>query len=151
MKICLPRYEEKKKTPPANSAKPALAVSAGHETILLSEDEPMVRSLSGRVLREQGYTVLEAISGVDAMQLVQRFPDRKIDLLLTDVVMPQMGGKELSEKIKTLKPGVKLLFISGYTDEAVVRQGILDRKIPFLQKPFTPQALASKVREVLDS
>jgi CheY-like chemotaxis protein len=101
-------------------------------------------------LKEQGYHLLEAADGLDALKIATEFGQSRIDLLLTDVVMPKIGGKELADKLKTDRPGLKILFASGYTDEAIVRQGILDKSIPFIQKPFSPKTLVKKVREVLD-
>jgi CheY-like chemotaxis protein len=122
----------------------------GSETILLVEDEPSVRGLAVRVLREQGYTLLEASNGDEALRTVQEQKDKKISLLVTDVVMPQMGGKELSNRLKILQSDIKVLFISGYTDDAIVHRGVLEPGTNFLQKPFSPAALAHKVRNVLD-
>jgi CheY-like chemotaxis protein len=108
-----------------------------------------VRSLAARVLRGQGYTVLEAANGEEAMTIAQEPIIKEIHLLLTDVVMPQMGGKELVERFKLLYPGVKILFISGYADKAIAHQALLEPGLPFLEKPFSPTDLAKKVREVL--
>jgi two-component system cell cycle sensor histidine kinase/response regulator CckA len=121
----------------------------GAETILLVEDEDGVRALARHVLQMSGYMILEARDGGEALRLAQRHPG-PIHLLLTDVVMPGIGGRLVSERLAALKPGVKTLFMSGYTDDAVVRHGILETETHFLQKPYTPAALAQKVREVLD-
>ena len=121
----------------------------GNETILLAEDEPSVRGLAARVLRNQGYKVLEAVDGGEALQIAGRHKER-IDLLLTDVVMPQMGGKELYDQLKPLRPHLKVLFTSGYTENAIVHQGELAPGVDFLQKPFSPIFLTHKVREILD-
>jgi len=118
--------------------------------VLLVEDQEMVRNLAARLLREQGYTVLEAVDGEAALRLVQENGGEKINLLLTDAVMPKLGGKELNEKIKALFPRIRTIFISGYTDNAMVQQGMIDPGTAFVQKPFSPQALLSKVRQVLD-
>ena len=122
----------------------------GSETILLVEDEDIVRELTARVLRQQGYNVLEAPNGVEGLKLARECPQGKIHLLLTDVIMPLIGGKELSEKFQVLHPDSQLIFTSGYTDEAIVRHGVLDPGINFIQKPYSLTMLSRKVREVLD-
>jgi PAS domain S-box-containing protein len=121
----------------------------GSETILLVEDEESVRTFAHKTLKGYGYIILEASNGEEALRLAQGH-GRKINLLLTDVVMPQMSGKELADRIKILWPDIKVLFASGYTDNAIVHHGILESGIHFLQKPYTPEVLARKVREVLD-
>ncbi len=123
----------------------------GTETVLLAEDEPSVRLLAARVLRAQGYTVVEAENGDAALQLARAWTEASLNLLLTDVVMPRMSGKTLAEQIQTLFPSSAVLFISGYTDNVIIHHSQLDPGIVFLQKPFSPAALARKVREVLDS
>jgi CheY-like chemotaxis protein len=122
----------------------------GSETILLVEDEPLVRTLAGTILRKRGYDVLEAEGASDALLKCEDHPG-PIDLLLTDVVMPRMSGRQLAERILTSRPGIKVLYMSGYTDDAVMRNGILDATLRFIQKPITPDALAHKVRDVLDA
>jgi CheY-like chemotaxis protein len=117
---------------------------------LLVEDEPAVRELAAHVLRQQGYTVLAAANGDEALRLVQEQAGAEIHLLLTDVIMPQLDGKALAERLNTIYPKLKVLFISGYTDDAIVHHGVLEPGIDFLQKPFSPSLLAHKVREVLD-
>jgi len=146
-KIYLPRVEEAllEVEPAAALAQPP----AGTETILLVEDEPAVRALAARLLRSVGYTVVEARNGAQALEVCKQ-QDRAVDLLVTDVVMPQMGGPELAERLTPLHPEMKVLFMSGYTDDAVLRHGLLESGAAFLQKPFTRNALAAKVREVLD-
>ena len=121
----------------------------GKETILLAEDEPMIRSMCTRVLFDNGYKVLEAANGEEALRLAQNHPAGMIHLLLTDVVMPQMGGIELTSRLGESSPDIKILLTSGYTDEALACSP--NGSMPFLQKPFLPSALLSKVREVLDS
>jgi len=121
----------------------------GDETILLAEDDRAVRTLTRRVLQSCGYTVLEAAHGGEALQLAEKHTG-SLHLLVSDVVMPEMGGRQLAERIVVLKPGIKVLCLSGYTADAVIRHGVLESEIAFLQKPFTPGVLARKVREVLD-
>jgi CheY-like chemotaxis protein len=122
----------------------------GNETILLVEDEPMVRELSRQFLEEYGYRVLTAANGRDGLEVFQDFPDR-IDLIVTDVVMPQMSGRELVEKARQLRPNTQVLYMSGFTDDAIGRHGVIADDFCFIQKPFSPDALARKVREILDS
>jgi PAS domain S-box-containing protein len=123
----------------------------GAETVLLVEDEISVRALAARVLRAQGYAVIEAANGDEALALAHDRGEAGIDLLLTDVIMPQIGGRELAARLKALLPQVKVLYMSGYTDDAIVHHGRLEPGIVFLHKPFSPAALARKVREVLDT
>jgi len=125
------------------------AVLNGSETLLLVEDDEMVRTLTRQVLETYGYRVLEASCGGAAIDVCQRHKKR-IDLLITDVVMPEMSGRDLVTRVSELRPGMKVLFMSGYTDAAVVHHGVLDPKTPFLQKPFAPEALARNVRRLLD-
>jgi two-component system cell cycle sensor histidine kinase/response regulator CckA len=121
----------------------------GSETVLVVEDEPSVRALAVRILRERGYTVIEASNGKDALRTAHEYAG-EIHLVLTDVVMPEMNGKVLVSQIKAARPGIRALFVSGYTDNAVVHHGILEPSVAFLQKPFAGNVLASKVREVID-
>ncbi len=122
----------------------------GTETILLVEDEPGVRKLVRKMLVQQGYEVLEASSGSDALRLAQEYHG-EIAMLLTDIVMPQMSGRELAERLSTLRPGLKVLYMTGYTEDAIVRHGMTTSGVVCLQKPFGPESLARKVREVLDA
>jgi CheY-like chemotaxis protein len=117
--------------------------------VLVAEDEDMVRGLTSRVLREYGYTVLEARDGAEALELM-RGGALPVDLVVSDVVMPDMGGRELGLALAQLDLGVPLLYVSGYTGEDIVQRGLLDPGAPFLQKPFSPAGLAAKVRELLD-
>src|SRR6267143_7281160 len=125
------------------------AAPRGHETILLAEDDEALRALGARVLNALGYQVLVARTGKEAIQIVA---DHKgpIDLIATDVVMPEMNGSQLVAKVLEARPGIRVLFMSGYTDDEVMRRGVIDGQTAFLQKPFTPDLLAHKVREVLD-
>ncbi|MFO0930284.1 MAG: ATP-binding protein, partial [Gemmataceae bacterium] len=122
----------------------------GSETVLLVEDEDAVRTVSRIGLESQGYVVLTAESGPDAVRLAEEYPG-PIHLLVTDVVMPGMGGRQVVETIRGRRPGLRVLYMSGYTDDAVVRHGVSDATDAFLQKPFTPLTLARKVRQVLDA
>ena len=122
----------------------------GTETVLVVEDESVVRSLAVRTLRKQGYTVLEAADGQAGLELATSTGIEQIHLLMTDVIMPIMGGKDLAEHLKAAKPDLKILFISGYPGNAIIRQGILELGDAYLQKPFPPDVLARKIREVLD-
>ncbi|MES1189188.1 MAG: ATP-binding protein [Myxococcales bacterium] len=144
-KVYLPRVdrESARKTPTA-------ALQGGSETILLVEDEPQVRAIVQRTLERGGYAVLTAAGPEEALSICESSLMR-IDLLLTDVVMPQMNGRELAERIRALRPTIKTLFMSGYTDDAILRHGVLDEGVPFLQKPVTPSSLKRKVRETLDA
>jgi two-component system, cell cycle sensor histidine kinase and response regulator CckA len=122
----------------------------GSETILLVEDEDVVRRLAREILEQEGYTVLEASRGKEALSLCAAY-EHPIQLLLTDVVMPKTSGKEVADRLRALHPETKVLFMSGYTDEAIVHHGVLDANVEFIQKPFTPVALVRKVRRVIDS
>jgi two-component system cell cycle sensor histidine kinase/response regulator CckA len=130
------------------AARPVPARGAG-EVVLLAEDEPLVRNLVARCLRIAGYEVLEAPTSPEAALLCERH-EGPIHLLLTDVVMPQLNGPALARRAQERRTDLKVLFMSGHTDDAILRRGIRDQGVPFLQKPFTPDALARKVREVLD-
>lgn len=121
----------------------------GSETILVVEDEPAVQQLVSRILVARGYTVLVASGGREALDLA-RHHERPIDLLLSDVVMPGMSGRELAEHLLQFSPRTRVAFLSGYANDEVLRHGVLDARFAFLQKPFTPDVLARKVREVLD-
>jgi two-component system, cell cycle sensor histidine kinase and response regulator CckA len=125
-------------------------IPSGPETVLLIEDEAAVRLLTADVLRKLGYHVLEAADGEEAIRVAEK-TTRPIDLVISDVVMPHLGGRQASERIRELQPNVRVLFVSGYTDDAIVRHGVLQAETPFLHKPFTPPMLAKKVREVLDA
>jgi two-component system, cell cycle sensor histidine kinase and response regulator CckA len=125
------------------------APPAPRETVLLVEDEPMVREFVRDVLRMNGYTVLEASEGEEAVRIFHAHRG-SIDLLLSDVVMPRMSGREVAERLTAFRPGLKVLFMTGYTDDAVVRHGIQGGETALIQKPFTPLSLGRKIREVLE-
>jgi len=146
-KIYMPRVDES-----AERATPAAAapLPRGTETILVVEDAPAVRAVTRQVLERQGYTVLEAPNGGAALVLATKHHG-PIHLLLTDVVMPGVNGRQLAEQLARPRPDMMVLFTSGYTDDSVVRHGVLESGIAYLQKPFTPDGVARKVREVLDS
>lgn len=117
--------------------------------MLLVEDEAAVRSLTCKILERHGYRVLEAVGGRPAMERLHGSPD-PVDLLLTDVAMPGMAGSELAALVAEASPATKVIFMSDYTDDAVVRHGLIDKAGRFLQKPFGPDALTRKIREALD-
>jgi len=147
LKVYLPRAEG---AVGGSKVKPgALATPRGTETVLLVEDDPNVRALSRHILAGCGYTVLEAGDGDEAARAAVRHVG-PIHLLVTDVVMPGQGGRAVAERLSERCPGLKVLYVSGYTDDAVVRHGVLHEAMNFLQKPFTPTALTHTVREVLD-
>jgi CheY-like chemotaxis protein len=145
-KIYLPRIDEQAATLARTT--PSLDLLHGTETILVVEDEPGVREMALKILKRFGYTTLHAPSGEDAFILAAKFADR-IDLLLTDVVMPGMNGRELAERITLLHPEMKVLFTSGYTENVIVHHGVIEENLNFIGKPYSPQGLAQKIREVL--
>ena len=147
-KISLPRIEEALDA--LNGRDETRLIPRGNETVLLVEDDELVRDLAIRLLQQQGYRMLAAVDGEEALRVVQEHDGEKIHLLLADIVMPQMGGKELAEKLKILRPDVKVLYMSGYADDAIVHHGVLDSGTHFLQKPFSLKTLSNKVRKVLD-
>jgi len=145
-KIYLPRYEgEEAAAPgPASADEPP----RGTETVLVVEDEAAILELSGLMLENLGYTALAARTPAEAIRLVTEHTEA-IDLLITDVVMPQMNGRDLALLITELKPGLKVLFMSGYTADVIAHQGLLDEGVSFVSKPFSMNALAEKIRAVL--
>ena len=146
-RVLLPCSEEAQPASPA-PATPGVA-SSGSETILVAEDEAPVRFLIRKVLSRAGYRVLEAANGQEAMELAEH--ERAIDLLITDVVMPGDGGRDLANKIIARRPQIAVLYISGYTPDILLRRGVLEHVVNFVEKPFSPTHLLMKVREVLDS
>jgi two-component system cell cycle sensor histidine kinase/response regulator CckA len=146
VKVYLPRTSEAADFRRERAA--ARSLPGGAETILVVEDEQMVRQLATRVLQQLGYRVLEAADGMEALRVAQRHGGT-IDLLLTDMVMPQMNGNVLAERLRAVHPQLKVLFISGYSDGMLGQQRLVERKEALLQKPFTPALLARAVRDVL--
>jgi PAS domain S-box-containing protein len=149
VKVYLPRADKDTDETPLNKTRAELP--RGAETILLAEDEETVRMLVARTLRAQGYTVLEATNGAEALAIIERQAGAPIQLLLTDIIMPRIGGYELAERVRQQLPSIRVMLMSGYTDNVALQSGMLDRGISFLQKPFTPAALAHSVRQALDS
>jgi CheY-like chemotaxis protein len=147
-KICLPRVESEEITTEAPAEPPGSA--RGCEKILLVEDEDAVRSVASRVLLNQGYSVIPARNGKEALQLLDDLSET-IDLILTDVVMPDMGGLALAEELRSRWPELKLIFMSGYAEGDKLQPGIQHIEGAFLQKPFSSESLLFKVREVLDT
>jgi CheY-like chemotaxis protein len=147
VRVHLPRGDEApaEEKPPGDGLPPR-----GTETVLLAEDEDEVRALVRQVLQGGGYAVLEARDGAEALAVATRYGG-PIDLLVTDVVMPGVDGRGLAERLSGRYPRLKVLYLSGYTDDAVVRRGVSQEEAHFLQKPFSPAVLARKVREVLDA
>ncbi len=146
-KVYLPRHTD------ASTAEvprlPDVTSLTGNETVLLVEDDPQVRAAARGILRRAGYYVLEARNAGEALLTCERHPQR-IHLLLTDVVMPQLSGVELAHRLTAMRPELKVVCMSGYTDEAVLRHGVIDSSLLFVQKPLTPEALLTKVRQALD-
>jgi CheY-like chemotaxis protein len=147
-KVYIPRSDAAVEPEPPVAAR--IEMPRGSETILVVEDEAALRELVHECLETVGYSVIEAAHGLDALALCER-PDTRIDLLITDVVMPGLSGRELATRLKELRPEIRVLYMSGYTDDAVVLHGVLAADMAFLQKPFSAEGLAHRVREVLDA
>jgi CheY-like chemotaxis protein len=145
-KIHLPVSED---SPVEKTAAEPVETLRGFETILLVEDSDQVRNMTANILSRRGYHVLQAENGQTALDLLQTHA-ATVHLLLTDVVMPEMNGKELYVKAAELHPDIRVLFMSGYTDDVIAHRGILDEDVNFIQKPFTVLGLTTKIREVLD-
>ncbi len=145
-KVYLPRVDAEVDAPRRAGAPATLR---GTETVLLVEDEDQVRKIVEAILRRYGYQVIVARNAGEALLLIER-PGERFDLLLTDVVMPKMSGPELAKRLGALRPGMKVLCMSGYTDDSIVRHGVIEAGMAYLQKPVTPVSLATKLREVLD-
>ena len=145
-KVYLPRTGSVPAPPPATIS--AVKSPRGAETVLVVEDQPEVKRLTLAMLESQGYRLLEAASGSEALSLCERYPE-PIHLLITDVVMPGMTGTELATRLLALRPSLKTLYTSGYPANAIAHEGVLDPGLAYLPKPFSPVQLAAKVREVL--
>ena len=145
--VYLPRHREEPAA--VEDALPSSASLAGTETVLLVEDDDQVRRVVVSTLRRQGYELLVAADGVEALRLMEE-RDGPVHLMLTDVVMPRMSGRDLAETLKTRHPGMRVLFMSGYTQDAMLRHGVSDGSLAFVQKPVTPEVLATRVRQALD-
>ena len=149
-KIYYPRIEQSAGT--ATQSLPKMgSLKRGTETLLVVEDEPSLRHLAEGVLKAQGYHVLTAPNGQDALRVADEHQGEPIALVVTDIIMPRMGGKAMAEWLQTTSPDLKILFTSGYTDDAITHHGTLEEGIEFLPKPYTPATLARKVRELLDA
>ncbi|HUU41556.1 MAG TPA: response regulator [Desulfatiglandales bacterium] len=146
-KIYLPGVS--RKAEPVKRIPTSLKGRRGSETVLLVEDDDWVRKLTKRTLQEHGYQILEAEHGGEALRITEKY-EEPIHLLFTDVVMPGMSGRELAERIQSIRPEIKILYMSGYTNNAIIRHGVLTSEVNFIEKPFLPDGLAGKVREVLD-
>jgi two-component system, cell cycle sensor histidine kinase and response regulator CckA len=147
-KVYLPRVDA-----PVEAPAPAPARTAslrGDETILVVEDQEPVRRLTRKVLETQGYAVLAAADGPEALRVAEHHPGT-IHILVTDVVMPGMSGREVGRRLAAGRPEMKVLYLSGYADDSIVQHGVLEPGLAFLQKPFAPETLARRVREVLDA
>ena len=136
--------------PAVRPAPPPVTAAHGQETVLVVEDEPPLRELAARILVAAGYTVLQAANGADALALIAGHAD-PVHLVFTDVVMPGMNGRELVARLSVLRPGLRVLYTSGYTEDAILRHGVLDDPRRFLSKPYTPEALRRRIREALDA
>jgi two-component system, cell cycle sensor histidine kinase and response regulator CckA len=147
-KVFLPR-EQSPATPAVRAPLPATRVVRG-ETILVVEDDEAMRSIAKRILAGAGYTVLAAANGGEGLLTCEQHAG-EIHLLLTDVIMPLMSGRVFAERLAKVRPGMKVLYMSGYTDDAIIHHGVLDRGTHFIGKPFAQADLLAKVRDVLDS
>ena len=147
--IYLPGIEKSDKEHKEESKQ--IVPEGGSETILIVEDEDVVREMICKILKSFGYIVMKARNGDEALAIIKSQDiEEKIDLLITDVIMPEMSGRELAEQLLSNKPALKVMYISGYTDDVIVHHDVLNEGVLFLQKPFSPQVLAQKVREILD-
>jgi CheY-like chemotaxis protein len=146
--ISLPRAVEEARDD--DDERPFTGFEGGTECVLIVEDESSVRTLAEHILASRGYHVLTAAHAAEAMQVVEA-SGRQIDLLLTDVVMPGVNGRELANRLRSMRPGLRVIFMSGYTDDAIIHHGVVHANVPFVEKPFTPLSLLNAVRHVLDA
>jgi CheY-like chemotaxis protein len=146
-KIYLPRVDEKVKL--SRRGNLFKQILKGTETILLVDDEDIVRALTRQILEGGGYEIIEARNGIEALSVFEK-PGCKIDLMITDVEMPQMGGRELAKRLATKHPSTRILFTTGYLDDETIRSDEQEFGTNFIEKPFTPESLTQKVRELLD-
>ncbi len=150
-KIYFPQVDQPLDAPAFTSPDKIKSLPRGTETLLLVEDEPSVRHLACSILEAQGYNVLRANNGQDGLRAANSLKGQMLSLVITDVIMPQMGGKVMAEWLKATYPDLKILFTSGYTDDAIAQHGVLEPGVAFLPKPYTPASLARKVRAMLDN
>ena len=148
IEIYLPRAEEE--TGKKEAPQRILETAGGNETVLVVEDESTVRAMIGALLKSFGYSVIEAKDGNEALEYCRRNKEMIIHLLITDIIMPDVSGFDLVKRVIKTHPGTRVLYISGYAEEDISNEGTLEKRVPFLKKPFTPATLAKKVREVLD-
>jgi CheY-like chemotaxis protein len=146
LRVCLPRAGDPAAT---NTLVADTPVAAGTETILMVEDDAAVRRVGMRALRGLGYTVLEARDGVEALRVLGAH-EGKVHLLLSDVVLPGIGGRELAQRVQAARPGIRVLYASGYTDDMILTDGLATKDVQLIQKPYTKASLAQKVRATLD-
>jgi two-component system, cell cycle sensor histidine kinase and response regulator CckA len=149
-KVYLPKASTNSDVQDVRRSRPPGAVSRGTGTILLVEDDDQVRTVARGILRGAGYVVLDVSNGGEALLVCEQH-EAKIDLLLTDVVLPRMGGRQIAQRLSAMRPEMKVLFMSGYTDDTILQHGVLDADVAYLQKPLTPASLTAKVRQVLDA
>jgi CheY-like chemotaxis protein len=150
-KVYLPRVDAEEKAKVKADVPVVEVIPRGKETVLLVEDEPMLRELGVGYLAELGYSVLSASNGRQALNLLHANAGKTVDILVSDLIMPEMGGRDLANFMQSVSPKTRVLFCSGYTEDVVNLKGTLGNQAPFLPKPYTITALAIKVREVLDS
>jgi CheY-like chemotaxis protein len=145
--ICFPRSDAPRAVQAPTPTTPSVR---GHETILVVEDDPQVRGVTIRALEGSGYRVVPAASGEEALQIVRRAGER-LDMVVTDVVMPGLSGREVVDELRRHQPDIPALFVSGYTQDAIAQRGVIDSGVEFLPKPFTPSSLLARVRAMLDT